>query len=173
MLGLEFTIQSAAITEQVAVHESPEEFAKRMAHEKVQHIASKNSNGCIIGADTVVTQNQTIFGKPRDKHEALYFLQSLNGTEHTVYTGVAVYHATKMIEEIFSVQTQVQFGTFSEETLMAYIESGDPMDKAGGYGIQSEGGFLVQAINGSYTNVVGLPLAELTSSLLKHGIIST
>lgn len=171
-LGISFQTIPAIIDETPLPGELSTAFALRMAKEKAATIASDNEDACIIGADTVVTLDQKIFGKPATAEEARVFLQKLQGKAHTVITGVAIKHAKNTIEESFSVATEVVFEQYSNAVLDAYIGTGDPMDKAGGYGIQSYGGFLVKAIEGSYSNVVGLPMSHLITALLKYNLLT-
>ena len=100
-------------------------------------------------------------------------LTTLQGQTHEVTTGYAIVSRNRAVEEVDSITTLVTFGTFAETILRAYVESGEPMDKAGAYGIQGIGGFLVQSISGSCSNVVGLPVAAVVHSLLRHGLLKT
>ncbi len=119
----------------------------------------------VIGADTVVVLGGEILGKPGDGREALEMLGKLSGREHVVITGVVVLDGRKGGEKSFAVRTRVSFASPGEEALSRYVASGEPLDKAGAYAIQGEGAFLVKGISGSYTNVVGLPLEELSAAL--------
>ena len=110
---------------------------------------------------------------PDTEAEAMAMLTALQGRTHEVTTGFAIVSMNRNIEEVDAVTTQVTFGNFAEATLQAYIESGEPMDKAGAYGIQGLGSFLVQSLTGSCSNVVGLPVYALVQSLLKHGLLKT
>lgn len=170
--GISFETIPAIIDETPMAGESSAAFAIRMAQEKSQTVAQNNKNSCVIAADTVVTLGQNIFGKPTTVEEARTILRKLQGRAHKVITGVAVHHARKNIDESFPVETEVVFEQYSDAVIDAYIATGDPMDKAGGYGIQSYGGFLVKSINGSYSNVVGLPMSHLITTLLKHNLLT-
>ena len=171
-LDISFQTIPAIIDETPLPGELPAPFAIRMAQEKAQAVARGNKNACIIAADTVVTLDQNIFGKPATTNEARIILKNLQGKAHTVITGVAINHVRNNIDESFSVETQVVFEHYSDAVLDAYIATGDPMDKAGGYGIQSYGGFLVKSIVGSYSNVVGLPMSHLVTTLLRHNLLT-
>lgn len=171
-LGISFQIIPAIIDETPLPGELSTPFAVRMAKEKSETVARENENACIISADTVVTLDQEIFGKPTTAEEARNILKKLQGKAHDVITGVSVKHAKNNIDESFSVVTKVMFEHYNDAVLDAYIATGDPMDKAGGYGIQSYGGFLVKSIAGSYSNVVGLPMSHLISALLKHNMLT-
>lgn len=113
----------------------------------------------VIASDTVVAFNNRIFGKPADRHEAYEMMRTLSGTVHKVYSGYAILHKGQKI--VGSVCTKVKFRELSDDEINAYIDTDEPYDKAGGYGIQENGGFFVSAINGDFNNVVGMPLSTL------------
>lgn len=146
--------------------EAPADYAQRMALFKAREIANKRPEAVVIGADTIVVQGSTILGKPRSKEDALDMLTRLCGTTHEVITGCCVMHKTGKRFVQTSVSTQVDMPPRDRTILEAYISTGEPMDKAGSYAIQGVGGFLVSEIRGSYTNVVGLPLAKILKVLL-------
>lgn len=170
-LGLTFRIIPATIDETPEPGESPAAFARRMAATKAGQIADAHPEACVIGADTVVALDHRIFGKPRDPEEALAMLTTLQGRTHEVTTGFALVATSRNIEEVAAVTTLVTFGAFAETILRAYVDSGEPMDKAGAYGIQGIGSFLVQSLTGSCSNVVGLPVQAVVQSLLAHGLL--
>jgi septum formation protein len=172
-LGLEYRVIPAVIDEIPDADDSPQRFARRMAATKAGQIADAHPESCVIGADTVVAFNHTIFGKPRDQREALAMLKTLQGQSHEVTTGFAIISRNRDIEEVDSVTTLVTFGLFTEAILQAYVATGDPMDKAGAYGIQGAGSFLVQSITGSCSNVVGLPVHAVVQSLLRQSLLKT
>ncbi|EZA57578.1 N-acetylserotonin O-methyltransferase-like protein [Ooceraea biroi] len=117
----------------------------------------------IIGADTMVTTDNVIYGKPRDESEAFQMLSSLANKQHVVYTGVCLKTPKTLIQ--FYESTKVKFGDISERQIREYIKTGEPMDKAGGYGFQGTGGCLIEKIDGDYYTVVGLPLYSLAKRL--------
>lgn len=117
----------------------------------------------VIGADTMVTLGKEMFGKPTSEAEAFDMLSRLSGRSHTVYTGVVVKAHEKIIK--FTEKTDVVFGAMDEQQIRGYIATGEPMDKAGGYGIQGVGGTFVEKVNGDYFTVVGLPIYRLCSIL--------
>lgn len=170
-LGLEFRVVPSVIVETPATGELPECFARRMAMAKAEQIATSYPEACVIGADTVVALDQTLFGKPRDRHEALTTLQRLQGQTHQVITGFAILMKQRMIAELGTITTLVTFDTFADDILQAYVDSGEPMDKAGAYGIQGKGTFLIRSITGSYSNVVGLPVNAVMQILLRHRLV--
>lgn len=170
-LGLEHLVLPASVDETPYPAEPPPTFARRMAATKARQIAELHPEGCTLAADTVVALDHRIFGKPRDQQEALAMLTALQGRTHEVTTGFAIVAPHRQIVEVDSATTQVTFGVFAETILLAYVRSGEPMDKAGAYGIQGLGSFLVQSISGSCSNVVGLPVHAVVLSLLKHGLL--
>ncbi len=171
-IGLSFTILPAAIDETPHFQEFAEVFARRMAHNKVKAVAQSNPASCTIAADTVVSLDSNIFGKPKNEDEALHFLKALSGKTHKVTTGVGIALPQHNIFEVFHTETMVTFSKLTEEVLIKYIKTGDPLDKAGAYGIQSFGGFLIHSITGSYSNVVGLPVNHLIHKLIEKKILS-
>ena len=116
-------------------------------------------------ADTVVAVGDTILGKPRDREDAFSMLKALSGREHCVYTGVALLSLDQRVNESFVSCTKVKFYDLTDREIEEYINTGEPFDKAGAYGIQGKGGLLVEGISGDYNNVVGLPVAELVRKL--------
>ena len=171
LLGLPHQTIPAAIDETPEAGEAPVAFARRMAAAKAEQVATTHPEACVIGADTVVALDQTIFGKPRDRREALSTLQALQGQTHQVITGFAVILRHRNIKEAEAATSLVTFDTFAVEVLQAYVDSGEPMDKAGAYGIQGKGSFLIRSITGSCSNVVGLPVNAVVQVLLNHGLI--
>ncbi|XP_041970262.1 dTTP/UTP pyrophosphatase [Aricia agestis] len=144
------------------------EFVEETALQKVLEvekrlIEEKNIPDMVIGADTMVTLDGEMFGKPTTVQEAFDMLSRLSGRSHTVYTGVVVKTPQKTVK--FTEKTNVVFGKVNEEQIKGYIATGEPMDKAGGYGIQGVGGTFVERVEGDYFTVVGLPLYRLCSVL--------
>jgi septum formation protein len=160
-LGHAFKVIVPEIDETPVNGENPRAFAERMAEEKA---CAVTGDGVIIAADTIVVHNNTILGKPTDEAHAREMLSALSDDRHEVITGVCVRSRTHTV--IFSTQTEVVFRVLEAAEIEAYIATGDPMDKAGAYAIQGGAAHMVQAINGSYTNVVGLPLCELYEVLI-------
>lgn len=170
-MGLTFTVQKASVREYPLDNEDPEVFVRRMAMEKASVISSMFPESWVISGDTVVCLEDKILGKPVDKHEAVALLMSLSGREHYVKTGFCVAHGVRELMIIRSVTTKVCFSDFSETVALAYVAAGESLDKAGAYGIQGKGVFLVKAIEGSYSNVVGMPMHELMEVLQVNGVI--
>ena len=171
-IGVQYTVSSADIDESVLAGESPSEYVGRLAQEKALAILSKSGNSVVIAADTSVVLGDTILGKPDNADHACEILQSLSGSQHFVYSGVAVCRMHKNEIEIFSevVKTQVNFLALPEQLIKRYVETEEPMDKAGAYGIQGKGAVFVESIQGSYSNVVGLPLAQTAQLLSKCNV---
>lgn len=149
--------------------EKPFDMVMRLASEKVSNVSKLTDKNClIIGADTVVVLDEKVLGKPSSKEEAFEMLSSLSGREHSVYTGIAITDTEtgKCVADF--EETKVKFRTLGVEEIKKYIDSGEPMDKAGAYGIQDLGALLVEGISGDYFNVVGLPLCKLNNLLKKE-----
>ncbi len=147
--------------------EAPADYAARMARIKGSDIAAKHPEKVIVSADTIVVQDATILGKPKDVGDALHMLSSLAGRWHEVMTGFCVLRHGDGVSLCRTVTTRVHMAENSRSMLQAYIATGEPMDKAGAYGIQGIGAFLVDEVKGSYTNVVGLPLRSVLDFLLE------
>lgn len=143
-----------------------EKYVKELSLGKAQYVArTLDEDSIVIAADTIVAINGNILGKPKDKEAAYNMLKSLSGNVHKVYTGVTVINLrnNKIMNE--AVCTKVVFSTLNEEDILAYVDSEEPLDKAGAYGIQGHGGVFVESIEGCYYNVVGLPLNRLDKML--------
>ncbi|MEE9369140.1 MAG: Maf family protein [Pontiella sp.] len=163
LLGIDFNIIIPDIDEMHQSNEAPRAFAERLAAEKSAAVSAE-SDSVLIAADTIVVHRDTILGKPVDEEDAYAMLSSLSGDTHEVVTGVCVRRGEK--NAVFSVSTEVMFRKLEKSEIEIYIASGDPMDKAGAYAIQGGAAHFVRSINGSYTNVVGLPLCELHQTFL-------
>jgi septum formation protein len=161
LAGIEFTVVAADICEDALPGEKPSEHVIRLSREKANAVAQKTAGRFFIGADTVVVLDDTIMGKPADDADAFRMLTALSGRNHEVITGFTVFDTVSGIHLSRSVHTDVTFRTISEIEIRDYIATGCPMDKAGAYAIQGGAVHFVRSISGSYTNVVGLPMAEL------------
>ena len=171
MLGLEFEVEAAAVDESPRPGETPAHFVRRLAAEKGAAIAGQEPDAAVLAADTVVVVDGDLLGKPRDEVEAVEMLKRLSGRAHEVWTGFSLQQGTGLLSQR-AICTQVQFIDLTEALCRAYVRTGEPLDKAGAYGIQGQGGFLVEKISGSYSNVVGLPLAEVVTDLLRFHLIA-
>ncbi len=147
--------------------ENPADYAARMARLKGADVAARHPDKIGISADTIVVQGNNILGKPKDRTQALAMLTGLADGWHEVMTGFCVLRARGNIARCQTVTTRVHMATNSPNMLAAYVATGEPMDKAGAYGIQGIGAFLVDEVQGSYTNVVGLPLRSVLNILLE------
>lgn len=170
-LGIEFTCQPSAISEPVPNRgESPIDYALRAAKAKaLAHANELAPNAAVLAADTVVACRDRIYGKPENLQEALAMLRNLNGRAHVVVTSLILFFKGSL-DSVFE-QTRVVFSSWPDNILEAYARTGESMDKAGAYAIQGQGSFLIQAIEGSYTNVIGLPLEPLVKILLAKRLI--
>ncbi|QBR49330.1 nucleoside triphosphate pyrophosphatase [Erwinia sp. QL-Z3] len=165
-LGLRFERLSTQVEELKRPDEQAEAYVRRLACEKAQAgVAVAERDLPVLGADTIVVLNGEVLEKPEDQADAAKILTKLSGQTHQVLTAVALADKTSILDCL--VVTDVTFRTLTAEDIAAYIASGEPMDKAGAYGIQGLGGNFVRKINGSYHAVVGLPLVE-TAELLSH-----
>ena len=171
-LGLDFEIIEAQVEEKPVAGESPQDFVMRAACDKAGDVARENVASWVLGADTVVVHGGRILGKPGDAEEALSVLQTLAGQKHLVHTGFCLMNGKDDVLISRVVTTEAWFYPFSRDIAAAYVATGEPLDKAGAYGIQGSGGFLVERINGSYSNVVGLPLAEVVEELLRYKVVT-
>ncbi|GAB6162373.1 Maf family nucleotide pyrophosphatase [Desulfothermus naphthae] len=143
------------------------------ARAKAESVLRKKVKGVIVAADTLVTINGVYLGKPKDKEDAILTLKKLMGNWHQVYTGCYIIDSTNKHINVqkFYVKSHVLMDKVDDNILEKYVDTGEPMDKAGGYAIQGIGSFLIKEIKGSYSNVIGLPLNELVKHLLKISAI--
>ena len=164
-IGITFEIQKAE-GEEVITSSVPTEAVKELSLQKAQEVAAKYEGDVVIGADTVVAAGGQILGKPKDKEDAMRMLRMLQGKDHEVITGVAVLLKDQQKVINFAEITKVHVFPMTEAQMEAYVESGEPMDKAGAYGIQGKFAAYVSGIEGDYNNVVGLPIGRLYQEVL-------
>ena len=143
---------------------SPQLLVQQLADQKAAEVAASHPNDAVIGADTLVFCGSEIMGKPAHRTDAKRMLTLLSGNTHTVITAVAIAQGGK-VTKVFAEETKVEFFPLTEEEITAYIATGEPMDKAGAYGIQEKGALLVKGIAGDYYNVMGLPVGRLYREL--------
>ncbi|PKA69303.1 septum formation protein [Pseudomonas baetica] len=170
-IGVPFSAISADIDETPLPEESPAAYVERLAHGKAeagQRAVVSEQAFCVLGADTAVVLDGKILGKPVDATDACAMLMMLSGKEHEVLTAIAVLESERCESRV--VRSLVRFRPISREEAQAYWASGEPRDKAGGYGIQGLGAVFVAGLNGSYSAVVGLPLCETAELLSDFGI---
>jgi septum formation protein len=163
LLFEDFTVLPANVDETIPEGISVKTSAEYVATKKAQAIASTHRDSLVIGCDTMVIVGEKILGKPKDSQHCFEMLKTLSGVEHSVVTGVCVIHGDKVVK--FSEETKVRFYPLTDEEIHKYIATGEPFDKAGGYGIQGYGSLLVEGITGDYFNVVGLPVSRLNRIL--------
>lgn len=166
-LGLRFDVVPADVDEAVLPDESPSDHVRRLAVQKARAVAETRPTSVVIGGDTVVSLDGDILGKPASPVEAVGMLVRLQGREHRVETGVAL--VTPTDERVDVVGADVRFRAFDRRLAEAYVDTGEPLDKAGAYGIQGLGAVLVEAIAGDYFAVMGLPLARVVTMLEEVG----
>ncbi len=167
--NIEFEVQPAGIPELARDGESPAEMAQRLASEKAIAVARRlgpTPRRTVLGADTIVVCDGEVLGKPRDERHALELLERLTGRSHTVITGIAASDSATLRVESRSVESRVSMREVERDEMVAYVATGETMDKAGGYAVQGGARSFVTAIDGSESNVIGLPVAE-TLELLR------
>lgn len=172
-VGADFVVIPAN-GEEIITKEQPQEVVMELALKKAEEVAEQITGVgyLVLGADTVVVCDGRILGKPKDEEDAVAMLSRLRGRVHQVYTGVALIDISKEGRSVsqFYQETQVEMFPVTDEEIYNYVKSGEPMDKAGAYGIQGKGILLVREIRGDYSNVVGLPVGELYQRLRQLGI---
>lgn len=167
-IGLEFTIVPSTVKE-ISTETDPAKLVAELALLKAADVARK-AEGLVIGADTIVVDGKTVLGKPSSKEDAVQTLQRLSGRQHQVMTGVAVIDSVSGEQWVDVEITQVFFRELSLEEIQRYVDSGEPMDKAGSYAIQQKAALFVRSIEGDFFNVVGLPLLKTVQLLEKAGV---
>jgi septum formation protein len=168
--GLKFKVDESDYEENMDIDLNPHELAARHSIGKARAVASKYKNAIVISADTIVVLKNRVFGKPRNRKEAKEMLRNLSGKAHTVVTGYTIKDTGNGKELTRSVESKVFFKKLSDSQIDTYIKSGEPLDKAGAYGVQGLGALIVKRIEGDFFNVMGLPLNALAESLKKFNI---
>ncbi len=169
--GLTLEIIAADIDEESIPLSAPKDYVKALSRIKADHIAKSRPDHWVIGADTIVVIDGIILGKPKSRDEAVHMLNALNNKDHCVFTGFTICCHKRQKSITKSIETNVFFKQLSLDEIQWYVATNEPYDKAGGYGIQGIGAFLVRKINGSYSNVVGLPICEVMETLSSLDII--
>jgi septum formation protein len=167
--GLAFEIVESGIEEIRRDGEGGIDFASRMAREKALNVSDRIRDALVLAADTIVECDGRIFGKPADAAQACAMLQMLSGNTHTVVTAFAIASA-RAIAESQAIISRVTFHVLSLAEITAYVATGEPLDKAGAYGIQDRGAAFIEHVEGSRDNVMGLPVREVLAALRRHGI---
>jgi septum formation protein len=168
LIGIAHEVRPANIDETMRPREAPRRYAERLAREKASAVATRDPDLITIGADTVVVVSRKVLGKPADADDAARMLRMLSGREHTVITAVAVSRGRKLRSAIEEVR--VKFRRLRDDEIDAYIAMGEPMDKAGAYGIQGYGATIVERVEGDYFAVMGLPLVRLVGLMRDVGV---
>jgi septum formation protein len=170
--GITFSIIPSRVQESEYLLLKPENYARTLAEAKASVVAGKNPESWVIGADSIVLINETILEKPVSTSDARQMIQQLSGNTHVVLTGYSIIckSSTYLFTDV--VKTEVIFKKLTDDEIEWYIHTKEPYDKAGGYAIQGLGSFMVKSINGSYSNVVGLPVCEVLDQLYRQGVIS-
>ncbi|MBW2247870.1 MAG: septum formation inhibitor Maf [Deltaproteobacteria bacterium] len=169
--GLSFSVIPSSIDESSVPISSPEIYVRVLSEAKAHNVSEKYPEKWVIGADTIVLKDRTILGKPGSRAEARTMLKQLSGQTHEVFTGYSICCQEKRRNFSETVKTEVLFKDLSDQEIEWYIHTAEPFDKAGAYAIQGLGTFLVKSINGSYTNVVGLPVCEVIEFLITEGVL--
>jgi septum formation protein len=169
-IGVPFSVAPADVDEDIMPGEAAETYATRVARDKARIAAARIHVGIVIAADTIVVLDNEILGKPADSTDAARMLEKLSGRVHRVITAIVIKDAGTGRELEKSAETRVWFRNLSPVEIASYVESGEPLDKAGAYGIQERGALLVDRIEGCYYNVVGLPLSILVELLQEIGL---
>ncbi|MGB5422115.1 MAG: Maf family protein [Desulfobacterales bacterium] len=170
--GLAFTVIPGNFDESTVPMSSPPEYVRKLAEAKAIDIARQYPSSWVIGADTMVSIGDRILGKPVSDSDARDMLQRLSDRIHQVYTGYCICRRSENRLYSDTVKTDVRFKALTPDEIAWYIQTREPFDKAGAYAIQGLGTFLVKSINGSYTNVVGLPICEVIEFLIREKVIS-
>lgn len=168
LVGIQHEVRPPNIDETMRTREAPRRHAERLAREKATAVATRDPSLITIGADTIVVVNRKVLGKPKDIAQAAAMLKQLSGREHTVVTAVAVSRGKKIRSAVEEVR--VKFRRLHDDEIDAYVATGEPMDKAGAYGIQGYGATIVECVDGDYFAVMGLPLARLVGLLRDLGV---
>lgn len=169
-IKLSFKVVVSDYEEDMTLDMPPEELVMHLSQGKARSVAEKVSDALVIAADTIVAFEGRVVGKPHEKEDASEMLQKLSGKTHEVLTGLTVIDTAKNKELSRVVKTQVVFRNLSDYEIRTYVASGEPLDKAGAYGIQGLGALLIKEIRGDYYNVIGLPLVTLKEMLEECGV---
>lgn len=166
-LGFRFAVRPTEVDETPRDGETPQEYVLRLARAKARTAARPGE--LVLAADTIVVEGDELLGKPADEDEARRMLVRLSGREHQVHTGVALADLDRSLQLAVVESTGVRFAEVSEEEIDWYVATGEPLDKAGAYGVQGYGALFVEAVHGSYSSVVGLPIATTYRLLRRAG----
>ncbi len=169
-IGAEFDVVPSHVPEEHQEGEAPEEYVARLSRDKARAIAMLHPDRWVVAADTTVLLGDQLLEKPADAADAARMLGTIAGRTHIVYTGVTLENASRDYRETRVAESEVRMLPLSREDIEWYVATGEPLDKAGAYAVQGVGSMFIDSIHGSYTNVVGLPLALLYQMLRKAGL---
>lgn len=170
-IGIKIKISPSTINEESVQIKTPEKYVQELSFLKAKNTALLYPESWVLGADTIVVVQDQILGKPQSEKDAIAMLNKLSNCEHSVYTAFCVMNQKKNSKVVKSIKTNVYFKYLTDQEIHWYVGTGEPFDKAGAYGIQGIGSFLVKQISGSYSNVVGLPVCEVVETLMSLNII--
>ncbi len=170
-LGIPFSTVPADIEEERRKDEPPADYVSRMAFEKAHKVGTLFPENWVIGADTAVILASRILGKPKGAEDAFSMLKALRGKWHKVLTGYCVLNLSRNVVFRDVVETKVFIRDLTDQEILRYVETSEPLDKAGSYAVQGKGGFMVKEIKGSCANVVGLPICEVAEALQSLGVV--
>lgn len=169
-IGLEFEIDPSNYEEDMSLKMEPNKLAEFLSLGKAEDVAQRHKDSIIISADTIVAVDNEVFRKPITPERAKYMLQKLSERAHSVITGFTIIDTGTDKQITKSIETKIYFKKLSEQEINAYIASGEPLDKGGGYAIQGKAALFVEKIEGDYFNIVGLPILALTAELENFGV---
>ncbi len=169
LMDIPFEVIESHVQEVPPAGATPQELVKALARQKARAVFSMHPNDCVIGADTVVDLDGRVLGKPHTPERAKEYLRLLSGRSHIVYTGICV--LTPGRADVRSVRTDVTFRPMTDEEIDWYVGTGDPLDKAGSYGVQGPASLFVDSLTGNYFNIIGMPAPTLYEMLLEAGVI--
>ena len=169
-IGLDFDVEPSHVPEEHQPSEAPETYVARLSRDKANAVAAKHPSQWVIAADTTVLLRDRLLEKPADKADAVRMLSLIAGQTHIVYTGVTLQNLDRQYRETRVAESEVRMLPLSPREVEWYVATGEPLDKAGAYAVQGIGAMFIESIHGSYTNVVGLPLAMLFQMMRKAGI---
>ncbi len=168
-LGIPFSIVIPHVDESVLKDEAPSELVKRLSRLKASAVTKEYPDSVVIAADTVVSLNSEILGKPKNREESFLMIKKLQGKTHTVYTGTTIQQNNKV--KNFVCATYVTFAHLDDDLILTYVNSGEGDDKAGAYALQGMASMLIESVKGSVSTVIGLPICEVRECLKEFGII--
>jgi septum formation protein len=170
MIGLDFDVIPSHVPEIHQSGEAPEEYVARLSRDKAQAIAAEHPDRWVIAADTTVLLGDALLEKPADAADAMRMLAAIEGKTHTVYSGVTLQNLSQRWSDTRVAESEVRVLPLSRGDIEWYVATGEPLDKAGAYAVQGIGSMFIESVHGSYTNVVGLPLATLFQMLRRAGV---